>query len=427
MARLALELAPEPSVPARFLRTVPAWGVLAGLMLLAQGPALLVSRWSPATVALVHVFTLGVLGNAMFGSLLQFLPAAAGVRVRGGAGFARVLHAALNLGTLALVAGLAWPRPMLRELGSGLLLLAFLMLAGAALPNLLRRVGGSLLHAGIAVSLLGGLATAALGGLLVAGLAGRVAVSLEDWTNLHAAIGLLAWVGALLASVGRVVMPMFQGTPAAPANAQAVLLAAVAVGLPLAGGVLLAGGDSLALRGLLALVALAVALGGLWLQSRSRKPMSAALPRAWRLGFAALAVAAGVAMATGDARLAGALAIGAALPLLVMSMLVEISAFLGWIALHRRCGRGLQLPGVHSLLPPRRRQQLLLGFALSALTLPAAVAWPGWPLAVAAGLALAGAHVQLALAQRHVAREVEAFAASHPPASIPTRESPHEP
>ena len=92
-------------------------------------------------------------------------PVAAGqarVRVRSGVGFARALHAALNLGTLALVAGLAWPQPVLREIGSGLLLLAFLMLVAAALPGLLRRVGGSLLHAGIAVSLLGGLATAAL-------------------------------------------------------------------------------------------------------------------------------------------------------------------------------------------------------------------------------------------------------------------------
>ncbi|MBY4598458.1 hypothetical protein K3217_23375 [bacterium BD-1] len=425
MARLALELAPEPSVPARFLRTVPAWGALAGLMLLAQGPALLASRWSPATVALVHVFTLGVLGNAMFGSLLQFLPAAAGVRVRGGAGFARALHAALNLGTLALVAGLAWPLPLLRELGSGLLLLAFLMLAGAALPNLLRRVAGSLLHAGIALSLFGGLATAALGGLLVAALAGRVAIPLEDWTNLHAAIGLLAWVGALLASVGRVVMPMFQGTPAAPAGAQSALLAAVALGLPLAGGVLLASGDALALRALLALAAVAVALGGLWLQSRSRKPMSAALPRGWRLGFVALAASAAVAMATGDARLAGALAIGAALPLLVMAMLVEISAFLGWIALHRRCGRGVQLPGVHTLLPPPHRQRLLLGFAASALTLPAAVAWPSWPMAVAAGLALVFAHLLLALAQRHIARAVAAFAAAHPPGPPPPREPAH--
>lgn len=35
MARLALELVPEPSVPARFPRTVPVWGVPAGRMRLA--------------------------------------------------------------------------------------------------------------------------------------------------------------------------------------------------------------------------------------------------------------------------------------------------------------------------------------------------------------------------------------------------------
>ena len=79
MVRLALERAPDVADPGRFLRSVPAWGARAGLMLLAEGGALLASRWSPATVAVVPVFTLGVLGNALFGSLLQFLPAAAGV------------------------------------------------------------------------------------------------------------------------------------------------------------------------------------------------------------------------------------------------------------------------------------------------------------------------------------------------------------
>ena len=178
MARLALELAPATAIPAFFLRTVPAWGALAGLMLLAAGPALLASRWSPATVALVHVLTLGLLGNAMFGSLLQFLPAAAGVRVAGGAPLAITLHGLLNAGALALVAGLGWPKAWLRETGGVLLVAAFMLLAGAALPGLVRRAAGSLLHAGIALSLLGGLATAALGLALVAAMSGRLVLDL---------------------------------------------------------------------------------------------------------------------------------------------------------------------------------------------------------------------------------------------------------
>ncbi|GAB2490893.1 hypothetical protein [Arenimonas alkanexedens] len=40
MVQLALEHAPAAAHPGRFLRTVPAWGALAGLMLLAAYLAL---------------------------------------------------------------------------------------------------------------------------------------------------------------------------------------------------------------------------------------------------------------------------------------------------------------------------------------------------------------------------------------------------
>lgn len=106
MARLAIEHAPATSLPSRFLLSAPLWGMLAGALLLIDGDALLRTRWSLATVALVHVFTLGVLGNLMIGSVLQFLPAAAGVRIRGNPRLGLWLHGLFNLGVLALVAGL---------------------------------------------------------------------------------------------------------------------------------------------------------------------------------------------------------------------------------------------------------------------------------------------------------------------------------
>ena len=182
MVRLALERAPDVAHPGRFLRMVPAWGALAGLMLLVEGASLLASRWSPATVALVHVFTLGVLGNAMFGSLLQFLPAAAGVPVRGGARLALALHAALNLGTAALVAGLWWPSAGLRAAGALALGLAFALLAAATLPGLWTRWRDSLLHAGLALAVCLGALAAAQGAVLVAALAG-VALRAEEHTS----------------------------------------------------------------------------------------------------------------------------------------------------------------------------------------------------------------------------------------------------
>lgn len=413
MARLALEQAPAPADPWRFLRSVPAWGALAGLMLMIEGPALLVSRWSPATVALVHVFTLGVLGNAMFGSLLQFLPAAAGVRVRGGSREAAWLHGTLNFGAIALVAGLWWPSAPVCGVGAAALGLAFLLLVSATLPGVLAKARKSLLHAGIGLALVSGLATAVLGLVLVGAMAGRVAIPVPRWTDVHAATGLLGWGLVLVVAVARVVMPMFQGAPAAPAVAQAGWLASVALGLPLAGLAWLNAGVGGPLRALVVGAVLSLACAGLWLQSRSRKSAPGALGGFWRIGFCALAAAA-LVLALPDARglLAGVLGLGIGLPMLVLGMLLEIAAFLGWIELHRRCGRGLQLPGVQRLLPMPRRRLVRRCFVLAGIALVGAVLNPEM-FARPAGALLLSAHLALAWVLAGIRRGVREFAAKH--------------
>lgn len=416
MARLALDQAPTPAGPARFFGSVPVWGAFAGALLLVTGPALLQSRWSPATVALVHVFTLGVIGNAMFGGVLQFLPAAAGVRVRGGNSLPGLLHAALNAGSLALVAGLLWPSAFLRGAGALLLGIAFTGLVAATLPGLMSRVRDSLLHAGIALSLVAGLATAVLGGLLVAALSGQVQIPIARWTDLHAATGVLGWALGLVAAIGRVVMPMFQGTPEMPARVQVAWLATVVLALAVAGpawAVAEAGGP---LRVLAAAAMLAMAGGGLWLQSRStsRRSAGAALTGFWRTGFIALAAAGGLVFVGGHAVLAGVFALGIGLPMLVLGMLLEIAAFLGWITLHRHCGRGRQLPGVQRLLPAGRRLFVLRAFGLASAALFGAALWPEALARVAGGLLLA-ANLALALILLGLRRDMRRFAADLSP------------
>lgn len=416
MARLALERAPGPADPGRFLRTVPAWGVLAGLMLLVEGAALLASRWSPATVAWVHVFTLGVLGNAMFGSPLQFLPAAAGVAVRGGPRHALALHASLNFGTAALVAGLWWPQAGLRAAGAVGLGLAFALLGAATLPGLVVGLRGGLLPKGLALAVASGLGAAALGALLVAAINGVVQLPIARWTDWHAALGIVGWALGLLVAVGRVVMPMFQGTPELPARGQCAWLLGMAFGLPLGGLAWVVSGDGRVLRVVVVVALISYALAGLWLQARSRKSAPVPLVAAWCYGFVAMACG-GVALAWSGAPavLAGVLVVAVALPMLVLSMLLEIDAFLGWITLHRRCGRGLQLPGVETLLPATRRRGVLRMFALAGLGLVLAAGWRHEIAARLAGALLLCAHLGLAWAQLGLSRAVRGFAVAPPP------------
>ncbi|MDW2982004.1 hypothetical protein [Rhodanobacter sp. KK11] len=388
MTSLRLEQAPPPSLPRRFLLGAPCWGVLAGALLIADGDVALHARWNPATLALVHVFVLGVLGNAMFGSVLQFLPAAAGVRVRGGAALGPWLHVLFNLGVVLLVAGLhqGWRSALVAA--AILLPLAFVLLAAMTVPGLLAALGQRLLRAGFGVAIGSAVLTALLGGLLALGLAGHVALPLAPLADVHASWGVLGWVVVLMASVARVVMPMFQGTGTLHAPVQAVWLGSVVLMLSAAACGRLADRGGAWLVGTVAVHALLFAAAALWLQWRASRLRRGPLLWSWRAGLIVLALAALALLA--DARggmLAGALGLGIALPLLVVGMALEIVPFVGWIELHRRVGRGVQLPGVQRLLPVRDKTCVLLA-QVPLLLLPAAALWPSPWLARAAGLAL---------------------------------------
>ncbi|WEN14541.1 hypothetical protein PY254_15095 [Rhodanobacter sp. AS-Z3] len=386
MTKLRLEQAPIASLPRRFLLTVPLWGVLAGLLLIVDGDAALRMRWQPATLALVHVFTLGVLGNAMFGSILQFLPAAGGVTLRGGVRCGWWLHGLLNLGALLLVIGMHQRWPLLLLGAAMVLALAFVTLAWMVVPGLLTAVGQPLLRAGFGTALAFALATAVLGCLLALGLAGQISLPLVRLADVHASWGVLGWVVVLMASVARVVMPMFQGTGTVPVPVQAAWLAG-AVSLLGAGAWwhVIGGAGWLAIG--VGVLVLLFAGAVLWLQWRSARLRRGPLVNSWRAGMLALALAAVALPILPGGMLAGALGLGLALPLLVIAMLLEIVPFIGWIELHRQCGRGVQVPGVQRLLPDVDKHRVLLAH-VPLLLLPMAVIWPSVWLARMAGVAL---------------------------------------
>ena len=382
MTKLRLDQAPAATLPLRFLFAMPCWGVAGALLLLIDADVALQSRWHPATLALVHVWTLGVLGNAMFGSLLQFLPAAAGVGLRGWRG-APWLHALFNLGVVLLVIGLrtqaSWP---LFAAGT-LLPISFLWLGAMTAPGLLAAAGERLLRAGIGAALGFGMLAALAGGGLALLLAVRVPWPLAA-VDVHASLGVLGWMVLLLAAVARVTMPMFQGTGSMPARVQAIWLAVVAAALLVASAGHLVQADGLALPLTVATGGASFAVAALWLQWRVPRARRNALYLHWRMGLLALVLAA-AALLLGRGLLAGVLALGVGLPLLIGAMALEIVPFIDWIALRRRVPRGVQLPGVQRLLPERRKRRALLAQCIAAPLLVAAVLWPqSWLVRLAA-------------------------------------------
>jgi hypothetical protein len=207
--------------------------------------------------------------------------------------------------------------------------------------------------------------------------------------DVHASWGILGWVIVLLGTVSPVVMPMFQGTATVPAPIHAAWLGSVLLALLAGTWWRLGADDGAVLRLALTVCVLLFASAGLWLQWHALRPRQGPLWWSWRAGLVVLLLAASTLSApVREGRLAVALGLGIALPLLVNGMLLEIVAFLGWIELHRRVGRGVQLPGVQRLLPDREKYGALLLQLPLAVLLPVAVLWPLSWLARSAGLAM---------------------------------------
>jgi hypothetical protein len=323
-----------------------------------------------------------------------------------------------NLGSALLVAGLHQHWRFALSAAGVLLPASFLLLAGMTLPGLLAATAQRLLRAGFVTALLGAALTAMLGGGLTFTLGGWLAWPASALTDVHASWGVLGWVVVLIATVSRVVMPMFQGTGALPLAVQTAWLVGVALGLPLAAAWRLQQGDDVGLRLLLGVLGALLAAALLWLQWRAPRPRRGPLLRGWRAGLCLL-LAASLALLHGDGRLATALGLGIALPLLVACMAMEIVAFIGWIELHRHCGRGVQVPGVQRLLPDRDKYRALLAHA-PLLLLPTTVLWPSASLARLAGAGMLLAWLGMWLAMHGVRRRARRFLSSR---EISTRES----
>lgn len=218
---LSFDNSPPLSVPLRFFINAPIFTVLAGLLLLWAGPQALASRWSPYALALTHLLTLGVLASVMTGALIQILPVATGVSILAPRLTSAVVHALLTLGTLALAAAFLLMLPWLFHIALCLLALAFLGLLAACAGGFWkhRRLAekGSeeiLLAARLAIGAL--FITVVLGVVLAAGFAWKLPLPMVLLTDIHAAWGLLGWVGLLVMGIAYQVIPIFQATELYP-------------------------------------------------------------------------------------------------------------------------------------------------------------------------------------------------------------------
>lgn len=395
---------PAPGVPLPFLLAAPWFGAAAGLLVAWYGPDVFASRWHPAALAAIHLVTLGMLTMTMAGSLLQMLPAVAGLPLAGSPRAARRGWIPLGAGAALLAAAFLGGSAPLFALAGSLLAGAFVLVLACVLPTLWQRrvrapaqVGHIVRGMRAACAAL--VACGAAGLALVAWLADGPAMRVPALVDIHAALGLAGWVVPLVLAVSFQVIPMFQATDPFPARAERLLVPLVLLALAGwgAGRWLDAGWRTFAALAGAAIVTTYAGLAAALLLRRARSRTAAGTPT-WLLALAALAGAAWLFAWPGEPSAARTAAIavcflpGFALAA-VNGMLYRIVPFLVWYHVRARTPADVRVPKIADLIGPARARAQGCWHAAAVLACLGACVWP--TLARPAGMLLAVACLHL--------------------------------
>ncbi|MBY0556798.1 MAG: permease [Burkholderiaceae bacterium] len=399
---LSFDSNPPFSVPMRFFFSAVLFAILASAVLIWQGEAALLSRWSPSTLALTHLLVLGCLSMAMLGALLQMLPVVAGISLPQVERLGPLVHLGLCAGTLLLASAFWWQIPALFIGAAGLLAATLLLFLGACSIGLWRTpaAGATEVVSAIRHALSALLATLTLGLVLVATLALPQFAHLpwQRLTDLHVLWGLLGWVGLLVMGIAWQVVPMFMVTePYPPAlrrhfsSALFLLLCASSVASALLPP---AHWSTRVTEASLMAGCAAFASVTLYLLAHRKRPSAdtttlywryamlcvllasllATLPLDWPLNFRPLAL--GVLMIAGVAMSA------------IYGMLYKIVPFLTWYHLQETRTRGQSVPTLHQIIPAQNGRWQFGLHATGVLLLLAACYAPA-ALSVPAGAVMA--------------------------------------
>jgi len=211
---LSLDQGPNISVPFRFFYTAPIFFILFAIALFFTPVDVMELRFSSQTVALVHLFTLGVLTLIMFGALFQMLPVLMGVVVGGNTISVWVIHLLLLLGIPLFSFGLYFETDTLMLIGSFSIAISILLFLVNITIDVMKadRKGKSVALMQVSIASLW--IALILGIFITLGRTGIIEIELyEAFSNFHIVVALFGWAFALVVSVSLSVVPMFYVTP----------------------------------------------------------------------------------------------------------------------------------------------------------------------------------------------------------------------
>lgn len=387
-AGLSFEQAPPISVPFRFFLTAPLFLLAAAGLLAWFGPAALIMRQAPATLAITHLLTLGVMSMTMCGALMQMLPVIAGSPIVQPRLTAALCHGLLTLGTPLLAAAFLSGNHALSLAATAILgggFGVFILAAGLSLARV-RSYNSTVLAMGLAALALA--VAIPLGMLLLLARIGALDISYIRYAELHPLWGSIGWTALLIIGVAYQVVPMFLMTPDYPKRLTHLLTPALFLLLAAKSAVVLL--DAPPLWNMASDIGLATglilfALTTLTLQAKRKRRLASPTQSYWRLAMGALILASlgGVILRWMPVPYAetlkfflGVLFITGFVLGVISGMLYKMVPFLAWFHLQSRHLRQVPIPNMKTLMPDARALAQMRVWLGALVTLAAAVAFP---------------------------------------------------
>jgi hypothetical protein len=208
---LSLEQAPPISVVLRFFLTLPLFGLLLSALMIFF-PYNVLTLGHPFSLAVLHLFFLGVISMGMIGALFQMQSVLGGAPISSPLGNSLIIHTLLTAGILSLASAFILGTPEFFIVAGVLMGSALVYFAQILLPLLFGTLSHDTLR-GMRFSIVALLATALLGIVMATSYAnGAFGEHHSIIRTAHYSLGLLGWISALIIYVSFQVVEMFYVT-----------------------------------------------------------------------------------------------------------------------------------------------------------------------------------------------------------------------
>ena len=207
---LSLDQAPPISVPFRFFLTAPIFAIIIGVLILLNDANLIMNRYSEISIAIVHLFTLGILSMIIVGAMQQMMPVLAGAIIKKPILFANIVHTCLTLGTIFFALYFIYNLNFLLIIATLLLAISFLTFFFVSIKLLIKVEFLTATVISMRIFLILGLITILLG-LYLSGahISQNIGAHHYSFVTIHILFGMFGFSTVLIMGVSFQVIPMF--------------------------------------------------------------------------------------------------------------------------------------------------------------------------------------------------------------------------